>query len=182
MNPKYSPVYLLRAYAWNLLKINTDMDEADYNGLVPVVPLNEEPEMTEFNKPYLIYGYTLQNPGRLSEKGEGSMSFAIQSTDFGDITTIINILSAAFGRQDESARDVNNFTSTIGPFVGIRFGSIELGFAEGGSPEETEGGRMTGIVNIRFNYFVDYNVITDFGTVSLLSAADINALTTLDTP
>lgn len=161
MNPKLSPVYLLRSYAWAVLKANTQMDETDYNGLVPITPLAEEQELSQYNKAHLVYGYALSATGDLHARREGSMSFAVYSTNFGEITTILDVLAIAFGRQDESATDVNNYTSKTQQFIGIRFGTISIGFVEGGTPEGTEGGRQSGIINIRFEYYVDYNIQTN---------------------
>lgn len=168
MNPRVSPAYLLRSYAWWLLKNNTSMKESDYGdegGLIPIVPLAEEPEITLYDKPYLVYGYALDSTGDLYARQRGSMSFAVYAKTFGEITTILNILSEGFGRQDESAKDINDYTSTIPGYIGIRFGTVEVGFVEGGTPEETEGGRQSGVFNMRFEYYVDYNVVTSIHEV-----------------
>lgn len=167
MDPKYSPVYVLRAYAWNLLKNNTTMRESDYGGLIPIVPVAEEPELTQYDKPYLVYGYALDGAGDLYARQSGSMSFVIYSTRFGEITQILNILSEGLGRQDESAQDVNEFSDTEPAFSGMRFGHVSLGFVEGGAPEGsdaraplTEGGRQSGLINVNFEYYVDYDIKT----------------------
>lgn len=156
-----SPVYLLLSYAWAVLKTNTDMDESDYGGLIPIVPIAEIEELSPYDKPHLVYGYSLDSTGDLYARRTGSMSFAVYSTRFREITEILDILGEAFGRLDDSARDVNNFTTRHPQFLGIRFGYIEVGYVEGGTPEDTEGGRMSGLLNIRFDYFVDYNIITN---------------------
>jgi hypothetical protein len=161
MNPRVVPAYLLKSYAWSVIKNNSTLKESDYGGLVPVVPLAEEPELAAYDKPHIVYGYAQSSTGELHARRTGSMSFAIYSKNFGEITTLLNILSVAFGRQDESARDINKFTSKTTQFLGIRFGTVEIGFVEGGTPEETEGGRQSGIINITFEYYVDYEVITD---------------------
>lgn len=158
------PAYLLRQYAWQLLKRNTDMEESHYGGLLPIVPVSEEPELTEFNKPYLVYGYALNSSNDVSARKNGSMTFAVYDDDFRTLTRVLNILTTAFERHDESATDVNAFTSTIPQFVGIRFGTISVGFVEGGTPEETEGGRQSGLINIRFEYYVDYDIDTSLAS------------------
>ena len=167
MDPVVSPVFILRQYVWELLKANTDMTEEDYEGMNPIAPLGEEPELTEFDKPYLVYGYALDGRGDLYARKSGSMSFVVYSTTFREITRILNILTTAFERFDEAARDVNEWSSSKPGFNGLTFGYIQLGAVEGGSPEgpgdraeETEGGRMSGLVNIRFEYHVDYDVKT----------------------
>lgn len=173
MDTVVSPVFILRQYAWEVLKANTDMVESDYDsnndgiGVVPIVPLAEEPELTEFDKPYLVYGYALDGTGDLHARKTGSLSFVVYSTRFREITDILTILEEAFGRQDETARDINEWSSSKAPFIGLRFGYVRIGLVEGGTPEspgdraaETEGGRMSGLINIRFEYYVEYDVKT----------------------
>lgn len=161
MDPRVEAVYLLRAYTWALLQANTRMKAADYGGRVPIVPVEEEPELTKYDKPYIIYGFSNvpTEPGR-HFKRRGSMTFVVYSTGFEEITEIINILQTAFEREDDAARDVNNFTARTPLFHGIRFGTISLGFMEGAVPEETEGGRQSALLNIRYEYYVDYEVTT----------------------
>lgn len=161
MDTRIAPAFLLRKYIWEVLKVNTDMAEADYGNLVPIVPVAEEPEITEYDKPYIVYGFASHpaEPGNHFKK-RGSMTFVVYSTKFNEITDILNILETTFEREDEAARDVNAFTSRTPGFVGLRFGTISLGFNEGPAPEEQEGGRQSGLLNIRFEYYVDYNVVT----------------------
>lgn len=160
MDKVISPVYLLRSYAWAVLKENTEMDESDYNGLVPVVPVAEEPDIIEFGHPYLVYGYALDSTADLQQRKTGSMSMAIYSANFRELTTILTVLTTAFERQDDAAEDINEYTTKIPGFIGIRFGSVSIGFVEGGTPEDSEGGRQSGLINIRFDYYVEYDVTT----------------------
>lgn len=167
MNPVVSPVYLLRLYAWAVLKANMPETwneelykaEGDTQGIIPIVPLAEEPDLDAFDGPHIVYGYALDTTGDLYARNSGSMTFAIYDDKFRRLTETMNVLQAAFERQDETARDVNNFT-TNNNFIGIRFGYIFVGFAEGGTPEETEGGRQSALINIRFEYYVNYDVVT----------------------
>jgi len=162
MDPTLSPAYLLRSYAWELLKNNepNTWDESKYGGLEPIVPLAEEPELAEFDGPHIVYGYALSPTGDLYARKFGSMTFAIYDQNFRRLTRTLVILQTAFERSDESARDVNEYTSTKEQFIGISFANIDIGFIEGGSPEETEGGRQSALINIRFEYHVDYAVKT----------------------
>lgn len=168
MDAKVIAPYLLRSYIWKILKKNTDMDELDYTddpvnnpgGLVPIVPLAEAPEINQFDKPYIVYGYSESPPNDLWVKRRGNMALVVYSTNFRELTQIVNTIAYTFDRADEAARDVNEYTSTIPAFVGLRFGTIQVSFVEGGSPEETEGGRQSAAVNIRYEYYVDYDIDT----------------------
>lgn len=155
--------YLLRAYIWQVIKLNTDLKESDYGGNVPIVPLAEEPELTDYAKPYIVYGYSETPTAETHVRQRGNMAFIVYSQNFRTISQLVNIITRAFEKGDESARRVNEYTSTIPAFLGLRFGTIEVSFVEGGGPEEaeeTEGGRQNAIVNINYEYFVDYDVET----------------------
>jgi hypothetical protein len=163
MDTTVSPAYLIRSYAWGILKANYGevWDEDNYGGLVPIVPVSEEPELAEYTGPHIVYGYTLDMTGRLHARNSGSLTFAIYDQDFRRLTKTLNILQAAFERQDETARDINRYTTNKGgPWVGMRFGTVAIGFVEGGTPETTEGGRQSALINISFEYYVDYDVVT----------------------
>lgn len=162
-SPELSPIYGLRFYAWQVLKRNMSevWDEDKYGGLVPIVPLAEEADISEFSGPKIVYEYTILPTPDTPFRGRGSMSFAVMDTNFRRLTTSLNILEKAFGRFDESARDINKYLVET-PLVGqLAFGYTEVSFVDGGTPESTEGGNQIGVLNIRFDYFVDYAVITD---------------------
>lgn len=158
-----NPVYLLRSYAWRVLEVNMPetWNTELYGGMTPIVPVAEEPELDEFDGPHIVYGYTLDTTNALYIRKSGSLTFAVYDNNFRRLTETLNVLQAAFERQDESARDVNNYTSAFESFIGIRFGYIFIGFIEGGTPEEAEGGRQSALINIRFEYYVTHDVTTN---------------------
>lgn len=167
-NTLLGPDLLLRQYAWEILKLNDPVtwDETKYGGSIPITPLADEPELSGYDGPHIVYGYTVNTGGSLFADKSGTMTFAIYDENFRRLGQTINILSAAFERADESARDVNKFTSlwevnSQKVFLGVRFGCIEMGFVQGGTPEIQEGGRQSGLLNIRYDYFVQYDVQTD---------------------
>lgn len=162
MDNKITPAYLLRSYIWQLLKLNLGWTEANYGNLVPIVPVAEEPEISVFDKPYIVYGYALDGTGDLHARGSGSMTLVIYDANFRNLTQALNVIVTALERQDESARDVNRYTSSVPAFIGLRFGYIRIGFTEGGTPETTEGGRQSALVNISFEYYTELDVKTKF--------------------
>lgn len=170
IDPTMSPIYALRLYVWEVLKRNdnTVWDLSKYGGMIPIVPLGEKPELDQYTGPTIVYGYALSQMNDLPAIKTGSMTFALYDQNFRRLTKTMNILQTALERKDETARDVNKFTSQYSPrndgnipFAGLSFGYISMGYTEGGLPEETEGGRQSAALNIQFQYFVDYSVITD---------------------
>ena len=163
-----APVYLLIDYAYAVLNANDPetWDKTKYDNLIPIIPLNEEPEFSEFDGPRIIYEYSLQARGSAYYRGRGSVTFAIRDHNYRRLTRAMNILDESLGREDESARDVNEFADLLAnrpvnpvPF-NISFGHIGISFAESGTPEEEEGGMMVGVVNVSFDYFTEYSINT----------------------
>jgi len=155
--PEIIAPYLLNNYVWELLKANTTMRSSDYNDMVPIVMSGQEPEIEQFNKPFLVYGYSEDTTPDLYAVRHGSLSYAVYSTVGGDVNTILNKIRTAMEKHDETARSVNAYTSNIPAFVGLSFTTITVGYYEGPSPEETEGGRKAGVIILRYGYKADYD-------------------------
>lgn len=168
MDATISPAYVIRSYVWEVLKRNDPgvWDESKYGGLTPIVPLAEEPELDEYTGPRIVYGYATSRINDLPARRTASMTFVVYDQNFRRLTKTLNILYAALDRDDETARDINRFSSEYVvnghfPYRGVSFGYVRMGYTEGGTPEDTEGGRQSALINITFEYYVDYNVITD---------------------
>ena len=158
---RVAPVYVLIDYAYEALaKDNPDWNRSNYENLIPIVPLNEEPELTEFSGPRAIYEYTMSQRGTTPYRGQGSVSFAVHDSNFRRLTRSLNVLDNYLGRMDESARDVNAFVDWLkterNVDFDVSFGNIRLSFIESGTPETEEGGPMIGLINVTFDYFVEY--------------------------
>lgn len=152
--------YVLNNYVWQMLKNNDlGMTEANYGNRVPIVPSGQEPDLTAFNKPFLVYGYSEDPTPDLHARRGGSLSYAVWSTNVGEINSILNTIRAAMERQDETAREVNAYTSqpnVFNVYGRVSFRNIRVGFFEGPSPEESEGGRKAGVITLRYEYVADY--------------------------
>ncbi len=166
-NPELDPALVIRAYLWEVLKANNPdvWDEDKYGGLVPIVPLSEEPELMEFGGPHITYlpNWSPSNGAR----SFGQLTFVVGDTNFRRLMATLNIIRTALDRADETARDINRFSSTYNPnnsspvpFLGIRFGTVRTDFTEGPTGSEVEGGRDYAILAIEYEYYVDYNVVT----------------------
>lgn len=157
-----APVFVLIDYAYECLATEDNAWHRDnYDGLVPIVPLNEEPELTEFDGPRAIYEYTMSQRGRMYYRGQGNVTFAIRDHSFHRMARALNILDNALGREDESARDVNDFVDylkeTRSIDFDVSFGHFNLNFVESGTGEIEEDGPLTGVISVSFDYFVDYS-------------------------
>lgn len=168
MNNKILPAHILRLYIWDLLKANNTAGLVPVNGHLPIIPIEDEPLLSDAAKTYMIYGYAENNPeSGLREIRRGIFSLRVVAhgqnafAQLGEITTTI---SRALDRGDASAENVNIWSSNfvVGsdkPFVGIRFTSVDVIYTEGGDAPETEGGPVPGIINIAYRYVTHQNVI-----------------------
>jgi len=163
-NPSVAPVFVLIDYAYEVLaNADPSWNKSNFDGLIPIVPLNEEPELTEFDGPRAIYEYTMSQRGTAYYRGQGSVIFAVRDHNFHRMARALNILDNALGREDESARDVNDFVEFLKENRSIdfdvSFGHIRLNFVESGTGEIEEAGPLTGVISVSFDYFVDYNTL-----------------------
>lgn len=159
-----APVFALIDYAYAVLNANDPVtwDREKYGGLIPIVPLSEEPELSDYDGPRIVYDYSMTDTGTLYQRGRGTVSFAILDHNYRRLTRAMNILQESFGRLDESARDVNDWLERRKPVADfdVSFGFIRVPFAESGTPETEEGGRQVGVVGLAFDYFVEYDINT----------------------
>lgn len=160
MITKILPAHIIRLYAWEVLKANTDLAEID--GYVPIIALEDEPKVSDAQKTYLIYGYSENNDPRLYELKRGTVSFRIKARLFGELGQITNALSRAFENCDISAYQVNQWASSNPDkiFKNIRFTSIEVVYVEGGSPEDSEGGPTDAVLNVAYECVIHDDTFT----------------------
>ena len=163
MKTEAHPALALRSYAWALIKANTTLTEASYGGISPITPLSEEPDLADRDLPIIVYGYDEDITNNVSVTRDGSITFVVKDQNFRRLGQIINILLIGFGRWDDAAAAVNKYIMSlspnynINPFKGLRFTETHVTVAEGGTPEETEGGRQSGMISIAFCAVVDYD-------------------------
>lgn len=163
-NLEVSPALVIRQYVWAVLHATYPdvWNSAKYGGLLPIVPLNEEPELDEFDGPRIVYEYTHTDAGSTYFRGQANMTFAVRDHNYRRMGKTLNILEQALSRQDETARDINDFVDRRkagGIDYDISFGFIKCEFVQSGTPETEEGGRSVGIINISFDFFVEYESV-----------------------
>ena len=152
-------VNALNRYVYDLLFINGVIPgRGDYGGRTPVIPSQQLPELTQYNHPFLVYAFS-EGPTREPECiTGGTVTYAIYSVDDRDIISIINIMREAFKNFDDTASDVNVYKRPNIIFREILFTSIHVGMVEGPSPAQSEGGRSSGFITLRYSYSANYVV------------------------
>lgn len=148
---KILPSHILRLYVWEVLKQEGAMQEV--NGLIPILPVEDEPKVADSQMAYAIYGYS-ENDAPFEQIREGVFSLRVIAPKFAQLGHIINTVARAFESSDISTEAVNRYSSKFpnGALEGIRFTRTKTTYIEGGEAGESEGGPMDGVVNITYRY------------------------------
>jgi hypothetical protein len=156
---------ILRLYAWEALKENiptfTEIT-AEGKTYVPIVPVEDEPVLSMSGKPYIVYGFAENSEGNVHIR-RGTCSFRIQAGDTDELSYIITVLSRLFERQDESAANVNLWSSMnnySGELIGIRFTWLDTTYIENADAARSEAGPVRGVINIGYRYVSSQTVKT----------------------
>jgi hypothetical protein len=156
MSDKIIPAHVLRLYAWEVLQVNGVLETID--GLVPIIPLEDEPQIADAEKTYIIYGYSENNDARIPEMRRGSLVFRIKARTFHELGPITNALTRAFEGLDIPASRINMWKSKdeyADAFKNINFKTTDAIYVEGGYPEDVEGGPLIGALHITYSCTVD---------------------------
>lgn len=156
--------YALNSYIWKLLEANLEWNKESYNGLVPIVPLAQQPELMQSGKPFLVYGSTDHPAGHLYALKSIGVAYTIYATTVNEANTIATLLVDTFERQDEAADDVNAWLNTEaagrGSSRGISFGTIKTNMAQKAEPADEEGGYVASFVLLEARYTAPNNTLT----------------------
>jgi|ERR1044072_1047833 hypothetical protein len=150
----YTGVHGLNKYIWKRIQDELGWVTSDYGGLTPITTPQQQPEFNAFDKPYIVYGYTLQGTNTLFPVQGEVVTYTVFSTQSADIRKAVNLINSALNRFDESARDVNNYIAANGSDDNKAFDYkfIRVNQATGPEPAVTEGGRQDGSVIVSMEY------------------------------
>lgn len=155
-----SATYALNSYVRKLLEANLGLKK--YQGLVPIVPVAQQPEMLQSNSAFLVYGSSHHPPSELYQHRRDAVSYAVYAPSSTEVNSIVELLFDVFQRQDDAAMDANDWLGVEaqgrGYDRGIFFTSIRSTMANKAedAPDE-EGGYAMGLVMVEMNYTKDEN-------------------------
>lgn len=156
--------YALNSYIWKLLEANLEWNKENYNGLVPIVPLAQQPELMETGRPFLVYGSNTHPPEHLYALKSESIAYTIYAPTANEANVVVSLLVDTFERQDEAAADVNQWLNTEGIATGIprgiSFGTIKTSMSQKAEPADEEGGYVASFVLLEARYTAPNNTIT----------------------
>lgn len=168
MTTRIHPAHALRHYLWNAIETEGILSKADYispatpvDGLIPVVPVEEEPDLMKAiesqigvtSRPYIVYTWTKIPTGQTWFLKTHHITFAIRSTDDVKMGQLINLFESLFQDFDEAARRVNDYIA-LGPDAFKRFTFKVIETREMGSqgPSMVENGVKEAIVILRATF------------------------------
>ena len=150
----YTGVHGLNKYLWSRIKTELSWKESDYGGLVPITTPQQQPEFNSYNKPYIVYSYTLQGTGPEWWMKREVAIYTIFSASPADVRQAVNLIDGALGRYEDSANAVNDYIQANGSADNKQFDYkiITTSQANGPEPSTSEGGRHDGRIVVAMEY------------------------------
>ena len=148
-------VHGVRQYLWAQLQAELDWDAADYGGLTPITTPEQQPEFTNFNKPFVVYSYAKKAGGNLYLLEQEIAAFTVYSQSATHITRVLNLFDAKLDKRDESAREINAFISASSlaqKYKDFDYKWTSTNGIQGPQPLTEEGGRRDGLITVNIAY------------------------------
>jgi len=145
-------------YLWNQMKAELGYSETQYGGLIPITTPNESPELQGFDGPNIAYTWSKRpSAGGLWLVENELITYTIFSQKAEKINEIINLAFGRLNKQDESAKDLNNYTASLfgSSYADIKnfdYKSVSVLMADGPNPPLQEGGRYDGYFTVSVTY------------------------------
>ena len=161
-NYKLDAMLELRKFLWNKLVAASIFDDTEYysdnigDTIIPIIPVQQSAEMNQFlsGKKHIVYdkiGMSYEDNWLICCE---QILFTIYSTDVSEINEIRNFMTDQFRRMDDSAKDVNGFSTLSNKF---KFHSIFIADISPTAPSEELQGFLSADVILE----VKYSRITD---------------------
>lgn len=141
---------------------------------IPILPVQEQPEVQTSDKPYLIYTYDVLSTGDLYQHQIENAIFSIYSQSSAVVSATTKLMTRLFNKYDDTARDINRWLHTtqgahnrslqayvtgnpdddmwIDELRNFRFTTVNVAGVAGQQPAPGEGGRVDSLITIELNY------------------------------
>jgi hypothetical protein len=163
-NYKLDAMFEIRKFLWSRLQTLEIFDRDEYYSenlnevLVPIVPVQQAPEMNQFlsGKKHIVYdkvGMSYENNWMICCE---QILLTLYSPELLDIIEIRNFLTDEFRRMDESAKDVNKWAGLSDKF---KFHSIQIADISSTAPSEEIQGFFAAdvILEVKYSRILDGN-------------------------
>lgn len=136
----------VRKWLWNELVSSSIMNPADYNitgmgQIVPLVPVQQQKELIDRvgGKPFITYDIITETvPAGLWYISCEQILFTVFSEDYRTARAIRNLMIDLFRRQDDSARDLNEVSTSE-----LAYLNITVLENRNINPEKSDSGRLS---------------------------------------
>lgn len=163
MPSKYSvdATHVINLYLWDRLseKLPRYWDEI-HNFGIPIIPVQQQPEVTESKQDYIVYSYSDQSTKDLHLYQTQDITWILFSSSSASISASIALCRDIFGQWDESAAAVNDWLRNTNDlpegyeqfYRRFHFKSIQLLGSTSGQPARDEGGTVDGMIDISCSF------------------------------
>jgi hypothetical protein len=159
---KIHPVHAVNRYLWSRIKGEGLLTEANYSGLVPILPVEETPEFLTIidsqpgiqSYPYIVYSWSRVNTGQAWFHKSHNIAYSIRSSDDDKMGQLLNLFEKTFQDYDSAAIRLNEFIATNGSATHKRYNFTYINIQVLGAPmpAESENGVSEALVTISVNY------------------------------
>jgi hypothetical protein len=151
-------IHGVNSYVWSRLKQEFGMSESEYSGLIPIVPGQDVPELSQMDaaKPYIVYTY-MKTPGsELWEEYERCV-YRILSNDEERLREVSNFLYTLLRRYEWTADEINSHILSGQSSKAKKFYYLWTSCSSLIGPDEftTEGGRQEATLSFQIAYVRD---------------------------
>jgi hypothetical protein len=123
---------------------------ANYNGLTPIIPAQQQPEYTNLAKgiPFIVYNYTQEGTYQDWWLEHEQVAYVVYTDDANKIREIITFLNHLYRRFDWSAQDINIWLAANGSATQktFDFKYVRVVNATSLEPATEEGGRHSALI------------------------------------
>lgn len=156
---KTAPIYKINKYLQAELVSQGLIDLAKYSTLnpkTPIIPVQQSPDASALptSVPFLVYNFMTPRSTVDFFNQVAGASWIVYTDNHDQGVSIMNMINNKLRREDETARDINEFnrTDTNNPFD---FKWVMLNTSAAIQPQTEEGGRRGYLVAITFGYTDD---------------------------
>lgn len=154
----------LNKYLWSVLEGEGILDKENYGGLIPIIPIGEEPHLLQAideqagvaTFPYLVYRwYTNGYDANSFYKPTDTVTYEIYALDGNLLNTVVTRVVQLFKQFDDSAQAVNAYIRALpdpSPLKDYSYNYIAVAAASGGVPQTIENDPYRATITVRVNY------------------------------
>lgn len=154
-NYQYTAGHAVAAYIWHRIKEEFAWSEDDYDGLIPMVPVQQQPELNSQSGPFIVFGSAFDPISPMWLINSETVAFTVFSRDESDINKVTQLVVDDLKRFDEAAAKINTFIDSLAPShpaKDIDFKSVRISGASGPQPSIQEQGRKDGNIIVKAQY------------------------------